>query len=92
MKKTLGTNIKHIRQRMGYRTQRQFAAALGVPQPQVSDWENGRYHQMSLATLLRMAKAMDCSLDVLLFGVDDEYDRIILKDIRDAYPEAELNA
>lgn len=87
MKKTLSENIRETRQRFGYRTQAQFAIALGVPQPQVSDWENGRYHDLSLHTLLRIAKALDCSVDVLLFGVDAEYDEIILKDLR-GIPEA----
>lgn len=89
---TIGSNIRQIRQRFGYRTQARFAAALGVPQPQVADWESGRYQTLSVNTLLRIAKVLDCSVDVLLFGVDREYDGIILKDIRDILPEAEMMA
>lgn len=89
---TLGANIKRIRQRFGYRTQQHFAAALGVTQPQVADWENGRYHTPSIPTLLRIAKVLDCSVDVLLFGLDREYDDVILKDIRDVLPESVLTA
>ena len=88
---TIGENIKQIRQRFGYRTQASFATALHVPQPQLADWENDRYDSLSIPTLLRIAKVLDCSVDVLLFGVDRDYDDIILKDLR-GIPEAVLSA
>ena len=40
---SLGENIKRLRTVAGIQTQKAFAELLGVPQTQVSDWENDRY-------------------------------------------------
>ena len=40
---SLGKNIKRLRTMVGLRTQKAFAELLGLPQSQVSDWENNRY-------------------------------------------------
>ncbi len=47
-----------------------------MPQPQVSDWENDRHTVLETGTLLRIAKALGCSVDQLLSGVDPDYDRV----------------
>ena len=49
---------------------------LGVPQPQVSDWENDRYSVLETLTLVKIAKGLRCSVDQLLVGVDPDYDRV----------------
>ena len=72
---SLGKNIKRLRLAAGLSTQRAVAELLGVPQPQVCDWENDRYAILEVATLLKLAKALHCSVDQLLAGVDPEYDR-----------------
>ena len=73
---SLGQNIKRLRCRSGLRTQRALADLLGVPQPQVSDWENDRYSVLGTLTLVRIAKGIGCSIDELLLGVDPDYDRV----------------
>ena len=79
---SLGQNIKRLRWEAGLHTQKALADLLGVPQPQVSDWENDRYAVLATLTLVRIAKGLRCSLDQLLAGVDPDYDRI-----RQAGPE-----
>ena len=73
---SFGSNIRRLRSAAGVRTQRELADRLGVPQPQVSDWENDRYTVLETGTLLRLAKALQCSVDHLLTGVDPDYDRV----------------
>ena len=74
---SLGENIKRLRGVTGLRTQREFAELLGVPQPQVSDWENDRYGVLGVSSLVRLAKMFRCSVDLLLAGVDADYDRLL---------------
>lgn len=73
---SLGTNIKRLRAEAGIRTQRELAARLEVPQPQVSDWENDRYAVLETLTLVKIAKGLGCSVDALLAGVDPAYDEV----------------
>ena len=73
---SLGKNIKRLRTVAGFQTQKAFAELLGVPQPQVSDWENDRFALLSISSLIRIAKVCHCSLDELLAGVDPDYDRL----------------
>ncbi|MDE2904691.1 MAG: LexA family transcriptional regulator [Acidobacteriota bacterium] len=73
---SLGRNIKRLRTVAGLQTQKAFAERLGVPQPQVSDWENDRSPVPEVPNLLKLAKALGCSVDELLAGVDPDYDRI----------------
>ena len=73
---SLGRNIKRLRAVTGVRTQKALAERLGVPQPQVSDWENDRYTTLEISSLVRIAKVFRCSVDVLLAGIDAEYDRL----------------
>ena len=44
-----------------------------VPQPQVSDWETGKYKVISVPNLVKLAKGLECSVDALLVGLDEEY-------------------
>lgn len=73
---SLGQNIKRLRWEAGLQTQKALADLLGVPQPQVSDWENDRYAVLETLTLVKIAKGLRCSVDQLLAGVDPDYDRV----------------
>ena len=73
---SLGQNIKRLRWEAGLHTQKALADLLGVPQPQVSDWENDRYAVLETLTLVKIAKGLRCSVDRLLAGVDPDYDRV----------------
>jgi len=71
----IGGNIKRARLAAGITTQTELAKRLGVPQPQLSDWENGRYGTPDVTTLLKIAATIPCTLDALVKGVDASYDR-----------------
>ena len=73
---SLGQNIKRLRIAAGISTQRALSDRLHVPQPQVSDWENDRYGTLGTQTLMKLAKALRCSIDELLHGVDPDYDQV----------------
>ena len=73
---SLGQNIRRLRRESGLHTQKALADLLGVPQPQVSDWENDRYAVLETLTLVKIAKGLRCSVDELLVGVDPVYDQI----------------
>ena len=73
---SLGQNIRRLRWEAGIQTQKALAELLGVPQPQVSDWENDRYSVLETLTLVKIAKGLRCSVDQLLVGVDPDYDRV----------------
>lgn len=73
---SLGQNIKRLRWEAGLQTQKALADLLGVPQPQVSDWENDRYAVLETLTLVKIAKGLRCSVDHLLAGMDPDYDRV----------------
>ena len=56
--------------------QKAFAELLGVPQSQVSDWEHDRFAVLDISSLIKLAKALHCSVDELLAGVvSTEHDR-----------------
>jgi transcriptional regulator with XRE-family HTH domain len=73
---TIGENIKRLRLERGIKTQTGLAKLLDVPQPQAWDWENDRYKELDTSTLIRIAKKLQVSLDELIRGRDEEYDRI----------------
>ncbi len=72
--RSLGRNIKRLRQEAGVRTQTALAELLGVAKSQVNDWENDRYPILGTLTLINIAKGLRCSVDDLLAGVDPHYD------------------
>lgn len=65
-----------MRWEAGLQTQKALADLLGVPQPQVSDWENDRYAVLETLTLIKIAKGLRCSVDQLLAGMDPDYDSV----------------
>ena len=73
---SVGKNIRRLRMVAGLPTQKAFAKLLGVQQSLVSDWEHDRYGVLSISSLIKLAKVLDCSVDQLLAGVDPDYDRI----------------
>lgn len=75
----VGENIRRLRDRKAAdESQGEFAARVGVTQSQLSDWEHSRYLP-DTASLLKLAKALDCTIDEILDGVDAEYDAIRAK-------------
>lgn len=75
---TIGENIRRARIAAGYGDKRQgaFAREIGVTQSRLSDWENDRGAFIELPNLLRIAKGAKVSIDVLLAGVDPDYDLV----------------
>ncbi len=73
---TVGRNVRRLRAQAGIPTQTAFARLLRAPQSQVGDWEGDRYSVLEASTLVRIAKALRCSVDDLLAGVDPDYDRV----------------
>lgn len=72
---TIGSNIREARKRAGYETGKAFAAAMSVDPSRVSEWETDTY-QPSVDTLLKIATFLNCSVDVLLDGVNEGYEPI----------------
>ena len=66
---TLGERIADLRDRRGW-TQRQLADAAGLSSTFLSEIENDR-RNVGAAILLRLADALDASLDYLMRGEDD---------------------
>jgi transcriptional regulator with XRE-family HTH domain len=66
---TLGERIANLRERRGW-TQRQLAEAADLSATFLSEIENDR-RNVGAAILLRIADALDASLDYLLRGDDD---------------------
>ena len=75
---TVGQNLKRIREGRDI-DQKDIATEMGVPQSQLSNWENDRYQSIDTRTLIRLAKAYDCTVEELLAGVDTDYDRLRLE-------------
>lgn len=72
---TIGGNIREARKRAGYETGKAFAAAMDVDPSRVSEWETDTY-QPSVDTLLKIATFLNCSVDVLLDGVNKGYEPV----------------
>ena len=72
----MGSNIRRLRAVTGVGTQKALAETLGIPQSQLSDWENNRFSTPAIGSLIRIAKVFRCSVDALLAGIDADYDRI----------------
>lgn len=73
---SLGTNIRRLRTAAGFRTQAALADLLGISVSQLSEWETDRYAVPRISSLIRLAKALHCSVEALLGGVDPDYDWI----------------
>lgn len=74
----LGENIHRRRLEGGHRNAAAFAREIGVSPGTLGDWEKGRYTKLRLDNLLRIAKAIPCTIDELLEGVDADYDAVVI--------------
>src|SRR5688572_22742113 len=72
----LGKNIERLRLAAGHANAAAFARKIGVTSPTLNDWESGRYENLRLESLLRLAKGIPCAVEELLTGVDENYDEV----------------
>lgn len=72
----LGKNIEQLRKAAGHDNAAAFARKIGVTSPTLNDWESGRYENLRLESLLRLAKGIPCTIEDLLGGVDNQYDKV----------------
>lgn len=69
---TFGENLTRLRKRAGLKN-KELAGKVSVKPPTVSAWERDRGGLPETPTLFKLAKALDCSIEELLAGVDAEY-------------------
>lgn len=74
---TLGKNIERLRIGAGHVNAAAFARSIGITAATLNDWESGRYKNLRLDSLMRIARGIPCRFDDLLAGVDDKYDEVV---------------
>lgn len=57
--------LTYIRERMGY-SQRKLSALSGVPQPIISDIENGKTKSPTVDTAIKLSKVLGCTVEYLV--------------------------
>jgi transcriptional regulator with XRE-family HTH domain len=72
--KSIGGNIRRLREKAGFATQKAFSQALGWHQSRTNELENDRYALPDLDTLMHVATTLRCGLDELLLGANPAYD------------------
>lgn len=72
--RTIGQNIKTARLAANIKTQGALARRIGVPQPQMSDWENDRYGAPDTKSLVKIAAGIGCHVNDLVRGTNARYD------------------
>lgn len=79
----VGQNIKALRLNRpgGKWNQTDLAAAAGVPQSTISEWERGRRSNPDLKNLLKIASALEVSIERLVVGADERYDKLNQADL-----------
>lgn len=80
---TFGSNLTRLREKAGFKTAKSLADAIGSSAPVVSRWENDATGLPEGPTLLRLAKALSCSIEELMDGVDPDYDIVRARATRD---------
>jgi transcriptional regulator with XRE-family HTH domain len=75
---TFGQNLRRLRKRVGLKAI-QLAKKTSVQPPTVSAWENDKGGLPETPTLFKLAKALGCSIEELLQGVDAEYEAAATK-------------
>jgi transcriptional regulator with XRE-family HTH domain len=70
---TISDNIRAAREARGW-TQSELAKRAGVVQARISDWERSRYRQPDISSLLKLANALEVTLDDLVAGIDTDYE------------------
>jgi len=73
---SFGANVARLRKLAGKKGV-ELAKDVNVKPPVLSAWENNRGGLPETPTLLKLAKALKCSVDELLEGVDDAYDEVM---------------
>lgn len=63
----IGNRIKLERKRAGIKSQTMLGERVGSSQGVVSDWETGKA-EIGVLSLIKLAKTLDISLDVLVMG------------------------
>lgn len=74
--KAFGANVTRLREAAGLK-QNVLAQRVHRSAATLSAWENSRNGLPEAPTLLALAKALRCSVDDLLAGVDAEYDALM---------------
>src|SRR5688500_14863649 len=77
MAATVGRNLQRLRERAGYANHTGLARAAGMSVSQISDLEADRYQLPDTKTLLKLAKALRCSVDDILENVDPAYSSML---------------
>jgi transcriptional regulator with XRE-family HTH domain len=72
----LGENIERARLAAGYTNAAEFARQIKVSPGTLGDWEAGRYKNLQLNSLLKIAKVAKCALEDLVVEVDADYDQL----------------
>lgn len=62
MKQHMNLQLQRLRKLAGYKTQRDFAAVLGIPERRYASWERGEV-MMSLEHAFDCAVALNCTID-----------------------------
>lgn len=76
---TVGQNVQKLRERAGHTNQTALARAAGMSISQISDLEADRYQLPDTKTLLKLAKALRCSVDDILDHVDPDYSSMLME-------------
>lgn len=84
---SFGANVRRLMADRGL-TQSDLIRLLHVKQGTLSDWLRDRRGIPEGPTLIKFAKTFGVSVDVLLRGVDDDYDAIVIADGRSLENEA----
>lgn len=74
--KRFGENLRRLREQAKLQSN-ELARAVKVKPPTMSKWE-GLRKPPATATILKLAKALNCSVDDLLQGLDSEYDAVMI--------------
>lgn len=72
---SFGKNVKRLRKELGLKA-KDLAKQLGVEGGTLSDWERDRRGLPEGPTLIKFAKTLQCSVDDLLGGFDEQYDEL----------------
>jgi transcriptional regulator with XRE-family HTH domain len=70
----IGANLTRLWKRAGFLNKSQFAKACGMTPQVYGALEKGRYDWPELPKLIACAKVLQCSVDAIIAGKDQDYD------------------
>lgn len=73
---SVAANLVRLREAAGI-SQSELGRRVGVPATRIWDWEHGRYKLPDIKTLMRLAIALQVSIDDLIGGVNSDYDVVV---------------